>query len=40
MVVVDMNSMPLKVIQREACLWTRGPFGLSKDLEPRRRPNT
>jgi hypothetical protein len=40
MVFVDLSSMPLKVIEREACLWARGPFGLSKDLGPKRRPNT
>jgi len=40
MVNVDMSSMPLKVIKREACLWTEGPFGLSKDLKPKGHPNT
>ncbi len=40
MVDVNMNLMPLKVIGREASLRTKGPFGLSKDPKPKRRPNT
>jgi len=39
MVDVDMSLTPLKVIRRETCLWTRGPFGLSKDPRPKRCPN-
>jgi len=33
MVVIDMSPMTLKVIGREACLWARGLFGLSKDFK-------
>ncbi len=40
MVVIDMNPMPPKVIGRKASLWARGIYGLSKDLGPRRHPNT
>ncbi len=38
-VAVGMNLMPPKVIGRETCLCARGPFGLSKDLGPKKRPN-
>jgi hypothetical protein len=27
-------------VQRKACLWARGSFGLSKNLGPKRHPNT
>jgi hypothetical protein len=37
MVVVDMSPMASKVIGKEACLWARGPFGLSKD--PKKNPS-
>jgi hypothetical protein len=36
MVVVDMSPMASKVIGREACLWARGFFRLSKD--PKKAP--
>jgi hypothetical protein len=36
MVVVDMSPMALKVIGKEACLWARGHFRLSKD--PKKAP--
>ncbi len=39
MVDVNVNSMPPKVIGKEARLRTRGPFGLSKNLGPKRCPN-
>jgi hypothetical protein len=35
-----MNLTPLKVIGREACLRTKGLLRLSKDLGPKRHPNT
>jgi hypothetical protein len=31
--------MPLKVIGREACLRTKSPSRLLKDLRPKRHPN-
>ncbi len=40
MVDVDMNLTPLKVIGKEAYLWTKGPFRLSKDHGTKRHPNT
>jgi hypothetical protein len=40
MMDVDMNPMPPKVIGREACLQAKGFYGLSKDLKPKRHPNT
>jgi len=40
MVAIDMSLTSLKVIGKEACLRTKGPFGVSKDLGPRRCPNT
>ncbi len=39
MVVVGMTLMQLNVIGRKACLWARGPFGLSKDPGPKKHPN-
>jgi len=39
MVVVNMNPMPLKVIGKKACLWTKGPSKLLKDHGPKRCPN-
>ncbi len=36
---INMSLMPPKVIMREACLRAKGPFGLSKDLGPKRCPN-
>jgi hypothetical protein len=39
MVVVNMSLMPLKVIGKEVYLQTRGSYGLSKDLGPKRHPN-
>jgi hypothetical protein len=35
-----MNSMPSKVIRKKACLQVKSPYGLSKDLTPKRSPNT
>jgi len=40
MVDVNMNPMPSKIIGKETCLWAKGFFGLSKDNEPKRGPNT
>jgi len=40
MLDVDMNPTPLKVIGRKTCLRAKGPFGLLKDLGPKRHPNT
>jgi hypothetical protein len=40
MVDVDMNLTPLKIIEREICLQTKGLFGLSKDLESKKHLNT
>jgi hypothetical protein len=34
-----MNLMPPKAIGREACLWVKGPCGLSKDPRPKKHPN-
>jgi hypothetical protein len=39
MVVVSMNPMPSNVIGRKACLWAKGPFGLSKSLGRKRCSN-
>jgi len=39
MVDVNMNPTPLKVIGREACLQTKGLYGLSNDPGPKRRLN-
>ncbi len=39
MVGVGMKPMLPKVIRKEACLQAKGPSKLSKDLEPKRRPN-
>ncbi len=41
MVAIGMNPMPPKDIWRKACLWASlgDPFGLSKDLRPKRCPN-
>ncbi len=35
-----MNLTPPKVIGREVCLQAEGLYGLSKDLGPKRCPNT
>jgi hypothetical protein len=40
MVVIGMNSMPLKAIGRDVCLHVKGPFGLLKDSRPKRHLNT
>jgi hypothetical protein len=40
MVVINMNSLPSKITGKEACLWTKGPFRLSKDHRPKNHPNT
>ncbi len=40
MVVVGTIPMPSKVIGRKACLQSKGPFRLSKDVGLKRRPNT
>jgi hypothetical protein len=37
--VVGMNPTPTKIIRKEGCFWAKGPFGLSKDLEPKRHQN-
>jgi hypothetical protein len=37
---VGMNPMPSKVIGKEACLWVKSLLGLSKDLGPKKHPNT
>jgi hypothetical protein len=39
MVNFDMSLTPPKVIGRDVCLRAKGPYGLSKDLGPKRRPN-
>ncbi len=39
MVVVGVNSMPLKVIGKKTCSQTKNPFGLSKESKPKRCPN-
>jgi hypothetical protein len=36
MVAVNMSPMASKVIRREACLWVKGPFGLSDN--PKKAP--
>jgi hypothetical protein len=40
MMDVDVNPTPLKVIEGEACLWTKGPSKLLNDPRPKRCPNT
>jgi hypothetical protein len=40
MVDVDMSLTPLRVIGKEVCLRAKGLYGLSKDLGPKRHPNT
>lgn len=40
MVDVEMNLMPSKIIGRGNCLRAKGPFGLLKDLGPKRHPNS
>jgi len=40
MVVISMSLMPSKVIGRNVCLRAKNPSGLSKDLGPKRCPNT
>jgi hypothetical protein len=39
MVDVNMNLIPLKIIQKEACVQTKGPSRLSKDPRPEMHPN-
>jgi len=34
MIDVDMNSMPSRVMGREACLWAKRPLGYQKTLDP------
>ncbi len=34
-----MSPMPPKIVGREACLRTKGPFGPSKDPGPKRHLN-
>jgi hypothetical protein len=36
MVTIDMSLMPLKIIGKKTRLQTKGPFGLLKDLGPKR----
>ncbi len=38
--VINMKPMPLKVIGKHACLWTKGLYGLSKDPKPKKHANT
>jgi hypothetical protein len=38
--VVNMSPIPTKIIGKKAYLQVKGPSGLSKDLEPKRHPNT
>jgi hypothetical protein len=40
MVIINMNLTLPKVIKNKVCLWAKGPYGLSKDLGPKSRPNT
>jgi hypothetical protein len=40
MVIIDMRPMPPKAIEKVVYLWARSLFGPSKDLEPKRCPNT
>jgi hypothetical protein len=40
MVVVGTSLMPLKAIGKETCLWARTSSRLSKDLGPKKHPNT
>ncbi len=39
MVAIGMSLMPLKDIGKKICLQVKGPFGLSKDLGPKRHLN-
>jgi hypothetical protein len=39
MMDMNMNPTPPKVIGRDVYLQTKGPYGLSKDLKPKRCPN-
>ncbi len=38
--VVGMSPTHTKIIGKKAYLQAKGPSGLSKDLEPKRHPNT
>ncbi len=38
--VVGMNLMPPKVIEKKACLQSKTFYGLSKDPRPKKHPNT
>jgi len=38
--VVGMNLMPPKVIEKKACLQSKTFYGLSKDPGPKKHPNT
>jgi hypothetical protein len=40
MVVINMNSMPSKIIENETYLQVRNPFRLSKDHGPKKHLNT
>jgi hypothetical protein len=40
MVDVNMSPTPPKVIEKEACLRTKSPYGLSKDPRRKKCPNT
>jgi hypothetical protein len=40
MVVIGIRLMPPKVIKKNVYLWAKGPSRLSKDLGPKRCPNT
>jgi hypothetical protein len=39
MILINMNSMPPKVIKRESCLLAKNLFKLSKYFESKRHPN-
>lgn len=39
MVIINMNSIPPKVIRRKTCLSIKGLFKLSKDFEYERHLN-
>jgi hypothetical protein len=39
MMIINMSSMPPKVIKKKTCLSIRGLFNLSKDFEFNKHPN-
>jgi hypothetical protein len=40
MVIINMSSIPPKVIRKKTCLSIGGLFKLSQDFEYKRHPNT